>query len=69
MELKTLLSGYLLSSQGDRMSMAHGVEGRYPFLDHRLVESLFYYQDNYKFAFPILKELKIPDKMIAFDEF
>lgn len=48
LEFKTLLSGYLLSSQGDRMSMAHSVEGRYPFLDHRLVESLFYYPDNFK---------------------
>jgi asparagine synthase (glutamine-hydrolysing) len=32
------MSGYLLSSQGDRMGMAHSVEGRYPFLDHRLIE-------------------------------
>jgi len=48
LEMKTLLSGYLLSSQGDRMSMAHGVEGRYPFLDHRLIEKLFYYNDSYK---------------------
>jgi asparagine synthase (glutamine-hydrolysing) len=37
-EAHTLLSGYLLSSQGDRMSMAHGVEGRVPFLDHRVIE-------------------------------
>lgn len=37
-EAKTLLPGYLLSSQGDRMSMAHSVEGRYPFLDHRVIE-------------------------------
>ncbi len=37
-EAHTLLSGYLLSSQGDRMGMAHGVEGRYPFLDHRVLE-------------------------------
>jgi asparagine synthase (glutamine-hydrolysing) len=32
------MSGYLLSSQGDRMGMAHSVEGRYPFLDHRVIE-------------------------------
>jgi asparagine synthase (glutamine-hydrolysing) len=37
-EAHTLLSGYLLSSQGDRMAMAHGVEGRFPFLDHRVIE-------------------------------
>ncbi|MHB1941859.1 MAG: asparagine synthase (glutamine-hydrolyzing) [Acidiferrobacteraceae bacterium] len=37
-EAHTLLSGYLLSSQGDRMAMAHGVEARVPFLDHRLIE-------------------------------
>ena len=38
LEIKLLLSGYLLCSQGERMTMAHGVEGRYPFLDHRLAE-------------------------------
>ena len=38
LESTLFLSGYLLSSQGDRMSMAHSVEGRYPFLDHRLIE-------------------------------
>jgi asparagine synthase (glutamine-hydrolysing) len=38
LELTTLLEPYLLSAQGDRMSMAHGVEGRYPFLDHRVFE-------------------------------
>jgi asparagine synthase (glutamine-hydrolysing) len=32
-EIRTLLSGYLLSSQGDRMLMANSVEGRFPFLD------------------------------------
>lgn len=36
LEMKLLLSGYLLSSQGERMAMANSVEGRYPFLDHRL---------------------------------
>ena len=48
MEMNTLLSGYLLSSQGDRMSLAHGVEGRYPFLDHRLVDSLFTVNEKFK---------------------
>jgi asparagine synthase (glutamine-hydrolysing) len=38
LEMTTRLSPYLLSSYGDRMTMAHGVEGRYPFLDHRLFE-------------------------------
>lgn len=37
-ETRFLLPGYILSSQGDRMAMAHGVETRFPFLDHRLVE-------------------------------
>jgi asparagine synthase (glutamine-hydrolysing) len=38
LEAKYLLPGYILSSQGDRMAMAHSVEGRYPFLDYRVVE-------------------------------
>jgi asparagine synthase (glutamine-hydrolysing) len=33
LEITTLLSGYLLSSQGERMMMANSVEGRFPFLD------------------------------------
>jgi asparagine synthase (glutamine-hydrolysing) len=37
-EVETLLRGYLLSSQGDRVAMAHAVEGRVPYLDHRVVE-------------------------------
>jgi asparagine synthase (glutamine-hydrolysing) len=38
LEIKIFLSQYLLSSQGDRMGMAHSIEGRFPFLDCRLVE-------------------------------
>jgi asparagine synthase (glutamine-hydrolysing) len=38
LEVTIFLSMYLLSSQGDRMGMAHSVEGRYPFLDHRVIE-------------------------------
>ena len=37
LEATTLLPGYLLSSQGDRMLMASSVEGRFPYLDHRLI--------------------------------
>ena len=37
-EVITLLSGYLISSQGDRMLMAHSVEGRFPFLDADVME-------------------------------
>ncbi len=38
LEAKSLLAGYLLSSQGDRVSAANSIEGRFPFLDHRVVE-------------------------------
>lgn len=38
LEAMTLLPGYLLSSQGDRMLMANSVEGRFPYLDHRLID-------------------------------
>jgi asparagine synthase (glutamine-hydrolysing) len=38
LEVRTLLSGYLLSSQGDRMLMGNSVEGRFPFLDPNVVE-------------------------------
>lgn len=38
LESSIFLSQYLLSSQGDRVAMAHSVEGRFPFLDHRVVE-------------------------------
>jgi asparagine synthase (glutamine-hydrolysing) len=37
-EIRIFLSNYLLSSQGDRVGMAHAVEGRFPFLDYRVVE-------------------------------
>lgn len=37
-EVKTLLEGYLLSSQGDRVALAHAVETRLPYLDHRVIE-------------------------------
>jgi asparagine synthase (glutamine-hydrolysing) len=38
LEMTQLLPGFILSSQGDRVMMAHGVEGRYPFLDPDVVD-------------------------------
>ncbi|MEK7286637.1 MAG: asparagine synthase (glutamine-hydrolyzing) [Nitrospirota bacterium] len=38
LEFSGLLPGYILSSQGDRVAMAHSVEGRFPFLDYRVIE-------------------------------
>lgn len=37
LEMTTLLPGYILASQGDRMLMANSVEGRFPFLDRDVV--------------------------------
>ncbi|MBK3519744.1 asparagine synthase (glutamine-hydrolyzing) [Carboxylicivirga marina] len=48
LESKLFMSGYLLSSQGDRMAMANSVEGRYPFLDHRVAEFCATLPDSYK---------------------
>ncbi len=50
LEITTLLAGYLLSSQGDRMLMAHSVEGRFPFLDIGVMEFGNSLAPNYKMA-------------------
>jgi asparagine synthase (glutamine-hydrolysing) len=38
LEMKIFMSNYLLSSQGDRVAMAHSLEIRMPYLDYRLIE-------------------------------
>jgi asparagine synthase (glutamine-hydrolysing) len=38
LEMTVFMSNYLLTSQGDRVSMANSVELRVPFLDHRLID-------------------------------
>jgi len=37
-EIVTFLEGYLLHTQADRVMMRHSVEGRFPYLDHRVAE-------------------------------
>lgn len=37
-EISTFLTGYLLHAQSDRVLQGHAVQGRLPFLDHRVAE-------------------------------
>jgi asparagine synthase (glutamine-hydrolysing) len=71
LETTIFMSGYLLSSQGDRMSMANSVEGRYPFLDYRLIEfcaglpSSFKLKGiNEKYLLKKLMKERIPESII-----
>ncbi|UCI07390.1 asparagine synthase (glutamine-hydrolyzing) [Mesorhizobium sp. B1-1-8] len=63
LEIRTLMSGYLLSSQGDRMLMAHSVEGRFPFLDDNLVALANSLPDTYKLR--ILDEKHVLKRVAA----
>jgi len=38
LEMQVFMSNYLLSSQGDRVAMAHSLEIRLPYLDYRIIE-------------------------------
>ena len=68
-EIKTFLSQYLLSSQGDRVSMANSVEVRFPFLDDDLVGYCMSLSDKYKIK--VLNEKyilkKIAGKYLPYD--
>lgn len=41
LEMEIFLASFLLSSQGDRVGMAHSVEMRHPFLDFRVIDFAF----------------------------
>ena len=71
LETTVFMSGYLLSSQGDRMAMANSVEGRYPFLDYRVIEFCSSLPSDYKLnglnEKYLLKKLlknRIPEKIL-----
>lgn len=71
LETSIFMSGYLLSSQGDRMAMANSVEGRYPFLDYRVIEFCNKLPGNYKlnslnekYLLKKLMQNKIPESII-----
>lgn len=68
LETTIFMSQYLLSSQGDRMAMGNSVEGRYPFLDYRVIEFCSGLPDSFKlnglnekFILKRLSSGKIPD--------
>jgi asparagine synthase (glutamine-hydrolysing) len=63
LESSIFMSGYLLSSQGDRMAMANSVEGRYPFLDFRVIEYAATLPEDFKLH--LLNEKYILKKMMA----
>lgn len=71
LESSIFMSGYLLSSQGDRVSMGNSVEGRYPFLDYRVIEYASKLPDRYKlnclnekYILKKMGEGKIPDSIL-----
>lgn len=71
LESSIFMSGYLLSSQGDRMAMANSVEGRYPFLDHRVIEFAAGLPESYKlnclnekFILKKMMKGKIPESIL-----
>jgi asparagine synthase (glutamine-hydrolysing) len=75
LEIKLFLSGYLLSSQGDRMAMANSVEMRLPYLDHRLAEYLSFipsrlkiYGMNEKFLLKKTFRNDLPSEIIRRDK-
>lgn len=76
LEFQTLLSGYLLSAQGDRMLMSNSVEGRFPFLDHRVIELSARLPDRFKlrgldekFILKRLGARRVPERVLQRTKF
>jgi asparagine synthase (glutamine-hydrolysing) len=72
LEIYTLFAGYIISSQGDRMLMAHSVEGRFPFLDADVMEFCHSLPADYKlrflnekFVLKVMAHGSIPEEIIA----
>ena len=63
LEVRTLMSGYLLSAQGDRMLMGNSVEGRFPFLDREVMALADSLPDAYKLH--VLDEKHVLKKVAA----
>jgi asparagine synthase (glutamine-hydrolysing) len=57
LEMTTLLPGYLLATQADRMLMAHSVEARYPFLDNEVFDLAAALPDDAKLLPPVDKRV------------
>jgi asparagine synthase (glutamine-hydrolysing) len=72
LESASLLSGYLLSSQGDRMAMANSVETRFPFLDPNVMDLAAKIPPKYKIRglvekFVLKKAMKefLPERILT----
>jgi asparagine synthase (glutamine-hydrolysing) len=63
LEMRTLLAPYILSAQGDRAGMAHGVEGRFPFLDGDVVDCAARMPEHHKLH--VLDEKHVEKRVAA----
>jgi asparagine synthase (glutamine-hydrolysing) len=71
-ESETLLTGHLLSTQGDRVSMANSIETRMPFLDPGIanfslsknVEEFFFQTNQEKLCIKNLYKKKLPEQIV-----
>lgn len=71
-EANIFTMSYLLPSQGERMAAANSVEGRFPFLDHRLIEMCMRLKPKYrlnglkeKYLLKKMMENRVPQEIIA----